>query len=82
MKAEKFDVSISSIILKTDYKKFCQKAQAVNTHFKDMCKEKNIYLIDNTNQIKGQHLNEVKLFEIRGVLMYLVTLLLVNYLGF
>ena len=26
-----------------------------------MCKDKNIYLIDNTNKIKAQHLNKVKL---------------------
>ena len=26
-----------------------------------MCKEKNIYLIDNTNKIKEEHLNKVKL---------------------
>ena len=26
-----------------------------------MCKEKNIYLIDNTNKIKAQHLNKGKL---------------------
>ena len=26
-----------------------------------MCKEQNIYLIDNTNKIKEEHLNKVKL---------------------
>ena len=26
-----------------------------------MCKDKNIYLIDNTNRIKAQHLNKGKL---------------------
>ena len=61
MKGENCDVSISNIILRTDNKKFSQKGQEVNTHLKDMCKEKNIFLIDNTNKIKGQHLNKGKL---------------------
>ena len=60
MKGENCDVSISNIILRTDNKKFSQKGQEVNTHLKDMCKEKNIYLIDNTNKIKAQHLNKGK----------------------
>ena len=61
MKGENCDVSISNIILRTDNKKFSQKGQEVNTHLKDMCKEKNIYLIDNTNKIKARHLNKGKL---------------------
>ena len=61
MKGENCDVSMSNIILRTDNKKFSQKGQEVNTHLKDMCKEKNIYLIDNTNKIKVQHLNKGKL---------------------
>ena len=77
MKDENCDVSISKIILRTDNKKFSQKSWEVNTHLKDMCKEMNIYLIDNTNKIKAKHLNKG-----RGVLMYLIELLLANYLGF
>ena len=77
MKDENCDVSISKIILRTDNKKFSQKSWEVNTHLKDMCKEMNIYLIDNTNKIKAKHLNKG-----RGVLMYLIVLLLANYLGF
>ena len=61
MKGENCDVSISNIILRTDNKKFNQKVQEVNTHLKDICKDKNIYLIDNTNKIKAQHLNKGKL---------------------
>ena len=53
LKGENCDVSISNVILRTDNKKFNQKEQEVNTHLKDMCKDKNIYLIDNTNKIKG-----------------------------
>ena len=60
-KGENCDVSISNIILRTDNKKFNQKVQEVNTHLKDICKDKNIYLIDNTNKIKAQHLNKGKL---------------------
>ena len=47
-----------------------------------MCKEKNIYLIDNTNKIKAQHLNKDKFPLNERVLMYLVVLLSVSYLGF
>ena len=61
VKGENCDVIISDIILRTDNKKFSQKGQEVNTHLKDMCKEKNIYLIGNTNKIKAQHLNKSKL---------------------
>ena len=60
MKGKNCDVSISNIMLRTDNKKFSQKGQKVNTHLKDMRKENNIYLIDNTNKIKAQHLNKGK----------------------
>ena len=60
-----------------DNKKLIQKGQGVNTHLKELCKEKSIYLIDNINKIKVQHLNKGKLYlNKRGLL------LLVNYLGF
>ena len=61
MKGKNCDVSISNIILRTDNKKFNQKDQEVNTHLKDMCKDKNICLIDHTNKIKVQHLNKSNL---------------------
>ena len=49
----------------------------LNTHLKELCKEKSIYLIDNISKIKVQHLNKGKLYlNKRGLL------LLVNYLGF
>ena len=71
------DVSISNIILRTDNKKLIQKGQGVNTHLKELSKEKSISLIDNANKIKVQHLNKGKLYlNKRGLL------LLVNYLGF
>ena len=82
MKDENCDVSMSNIILRTGNKKFSQKCHEVNTHLKDMCKEKNIYLIDNTNKIKAQHLNKDKFHLNDRVLMYLVVLLLVSYLVF
>ena len=53
MKGENCDVSISNIIVRTDNKKFNKKGQEVNTYLSDMCKDKNIYLIDNTNKIKA-----------------------------
>ena len=53
-------VLMSNIILRTGNKKLSQKGQEVNTHLKEVCKEKKIYLIDNTNKIKAQHLNKGK----------------------
>ena len=41
--------------------KFSGESQEVNTHLIDMYKEKNLYLIDNTNKIKAQYLNKGKL---------------------
>ena len=61
MKGKNCDVSISNIILRNDNKKFNQKDQEVKTHFEDMCEDKNIYLIDDTNKVKVQHLNKGKL---------------------
>ena len=52
MKGGNCDVSMWNIILRSDNKKYSQKGQEVNTHLKDMCKEKNIYLIDNNNKSK------------------------------
>ena len=47
-----------------------------------MCKDKNIYLIDNTNKIKAQHLNKGKLHLNKRGSINLVVLFLVNYPGF
>ena len=47
-----------------------------------MCKEKNIYLIDNTSKIKAQHLNKDK-FNLNKIGSSILTsTLLVNYLGY
>ena len=61
VKSKNCHVSISNIILRNENKKISQKSQEVNTHLKELCEEKNLYLIDNNNKIKEQHLNEGKL---------------------
>ena len=61
VKKETCDVSISSIILRTDNKQLNQKGVEVNAYVKDLCKEKNIYFIDNSKRIKAQHLNQGRL---------------------
>ena len=81
MKGENCDVSISNIILRNDNKKFSQKGQEVNTHLKDMCKEKNIYLINNTNKIKLQHLSKGK-FHLNKRGSNILSSTFVNYVGF
>ena len=61
LKTESHDVSVSTIILRGDNKKLNEKGCEVNSHLKELCKEKNIYLIDNSKKIKLQHLNKGKL---------------------
>ena len=54
-------MSVSTIILRGDNKKLNEKGCEVNSHIKELCKEKNIYVIDNSKKIKLQHLNKGKL---------------------
>ena len=61
MKSENSDVSISTIITRTDKPELNKKGTEVNNHLKEMCKERNIFLIDNTKRIKPNHLNSSKL---------------------
>ena len=59
VKSPTCDVSISNIITRKD--KHQHKAQEVDNHLKKMCTNKNINLIDNSKNIKHQHLNKSKL---------------------
>ena len=61
MKGESSNVNILNIILRNDNKTHSQKDQEVDTHLKGLCKEKNIFFIDNTNESRVQHLNKDKL---------------------
>ena len=47
--------------MRTDDKKLNEKRMEVNLHLKEISKEKNIFLIDNSRKIKDQHLNKGKL---------------------
>ena len=58
VKGESYDVSISSIMLRTDDKRLHQKECEVNDRLRETCKMKNVYLIDS---LKPQHLNKSKL---------------------
>ena len=60
-KNEIHDVSVLTIILRTDDKILNEKGLEVNLHLKKLSKEKNIFLIDNSRKIKAQHLNKGKL---------------------
>ena len=59
------DVSVSTIILRTDDKKLNEKEMEVNLHLKELSKERNISLIDSSRKIKAQHLNKDKLHLIK-----------------
>ena len=61
LKNKILDVSISTIILRTDDKKLNKKGMEVNLYLKDLCKEKTIFLIANSRKIKTQHFNKGKL---------------------
>lgn len=61
MKSEKSDVSISTIITRADKPELNKKGIEVNNHLKEMCKEKNIFIIDNSKRIKPNHLNSSKI---------------------
>ena len=61
LKTDSHDVSVSTIIVRGDDKKLNEKGCEVNAQLKELCKGKNIYLIDNSKRIKPQHLNKGKL---------------------
>ena len=61
LKSESHDVSVSNIIVRTDSDTLKKKGYEVNAILMELCKEKNIYLIDNSKKIKPQHLNKGKL---------------------
>ena len=65
MKSNKCDVSISAIIIRTDKPDLNKKGIEVNNALKEMCEEKNIFLIDHSKKLKASHLNSSRLHLIR-----------------
>ena len=61
LKTELNDVSISSNIFRTDNSHINEKESKVNAQLKELCEEKHIYLIDNTEKIKSHHFSKGKL---------------------
>ena len=55
------DVSVSKIILRTDNSKLNVKRCEVNEILSELCRERNIYLIDHSKKIKPNHFNKGKL---------------------
>ena len=47
LKTESNNVSVSNIVLRTDNSLSNQKQYEVNSHLKDLCEERNLYLIGN-----------------------------------
>ena len=58
LKSESHDVSVSNIIVRNDRDTLNKKGCEVNAILMELCKEKNIYVIDNSKKIKPQHLNK------------------------
>ena len=61
LKFESHDVSVSNIIVRNDNDTLDKKGCDVNAVLMEMCKENDIYLIDNSKKIKPQHINKGKL---------------------
>ena len=61
LKNESHDVSVSNIIVRNDSDTLNKKGCEVNAVLMEMCREKNIYLIDNSKKVKPQHINKGKL---------------------
>ena len=61
LKSESHHVSVSNNIVRNDSDTLNKKGCEVNAILMELCKEKNIYLIDNSKKIKPQHLNKGKL---------------------
>ena len=61
LKNENHDASISNIIVHIDNLELREKALTVNKEFSEICRERNLYLIDKSKKIKQQHLNKGKL---------------------
>ena len=57
----RFRKRVSTIIVRGDDKELNEKGCEVNAQLKELCKRKNIYLIDHSKRIKPQHLNKGKL---------------------
>ena len=60
-KNNQHDLSVSSIILRTDNSKLNEKRCKVNQLLSELCHERNIYLTDHSKKIKPNHLNKGKL---------------------
>ena len=59
IKNQSHDVTISNIIERKD--KWNKKVDEVNNILKELCKRKNIYLINNSTSIKMLHFNRSKI---------------------
>ena len=54
LKSESHNVSVSNIIVRNDSETLNKKGFELNAVLMELCKEKNIYLIDNSKKIKTQ----------------------------
>ena len=61
LKNENQDVSIPNIIARTDNQELRENAITINKALSEICRERNLHLIDNSKKIKQQHLNKSKL---------------------
>ena len=55
--AEKWGITLSEIILRTDIPDWNKKGYEVNTHLTVICKKNNIFLIDHGEKIKWNYIS-------------------------
>ena len=60
LRTESNNVSVSNIILRTNNSLLNQKGCEVNSHLKDLCEERNLYLIDNTKKFRQHKISSFK----------------------
>ena len=60
LKTESNDVSVSNSVLRTGRPLLDQEECEVNLHLKNLCTERNLYLMCNTKKFKSHHLDKAK----------------------
>ena len=77
LKINRQNVSISNIIIRND--SFNEKAMEVNGYLKQLCIEKNIFLIDHTKTIHSRNINRSKLHLNKSDIIILSNIFLRQY---
>ena len=67
LKSGSREISVSKIIVPTDNTKLNEKGCEVIFHLKEICKERNLYLVDHSKKIKPSYLSRGKVHRPKRV---------------